>query len=155
MAFQLSKYQKRLNNYENNTYISGYPYEKNYHNLGQLRTPYQGKNFGKGGDYGPIQNKDYYTVWNRNYPYPLDKDLKGLVYLPTEGQCYKQKGYFPCTETKYPDFYIPGNYYENCMYELDGTPNCRENFRYEKLRNANNQYSGTKNFYPFPHSLKN
>lgn len=42
-----------------------------YHNLGQLQTPYFGKNPSQLGDYGPPQGINYYTKDNRNYVYPL------------------------------------------------------------------------------------
>ena len=42
-----------------------------YHNLGQLQTPYFGKNPGQFGDYGPPSGMNYYTRENPNYPYPL------------------------------------------------------------------------------------
>lgn len=93
------------------TFNPGYPYPEKYHNIGQLTTPYQGKKFGKGGDYGPPQRTKYYNVWNPTYPYVLDKDFRATSYLPTEGCCYQCPGYFPCKETQYPEKYIPERYF--------------------------------------------
>jgi len=108
MAFRVSKtgYQQI-----DPTFSPGYPYANNYHNVGQLTTPYEGKRFGSGGDYGPVQNTAYYNVWNPNYPYVLDKDFRANSYLPTEGQCFDRPGYSPCYENRYPDIYIPEAYF--------------------------------------------
>lgn len=54
------------------TFMDGYSYPQRYVNLGQLSTPYIGKRYGIGGDYGPPQATMYYTDYNRNYPYPMD-----------------------------------------------------------------------------------
>lgn len=94
------------------TFMPGYPYPFEYHNMGQLKTPYEGKKMGKVGDYGPVQATNYYNVWNSNYPYPLDRDSRSTLYLPTEGACSckngaRINGYFPCYNAQYPDFYIP------------------------------------------------
>ena len=55
------------------TFTPGYHYPASYHNMGQRMTPYLKKYFGQSGDYGPVQKSaEYGTVWNNNYPYPLD-----------------------------------------------------------------------------------
>lgn len=108
MAFQVSKkaYQQI-----SPTLLPGYHYEALYHNLGQLQTPYEGKFLGQLGDYAPPQRTRYYTLSNPNYPYVLDKDFRKEEFLPTEGCCYKNPGYFPCYEPQYPDFFVPPNYF--------------------------------------------
>ena len=90
---------------------TGYPYEAKYHNIGQLQTPYQGKFFGQGGDYGPPQSTRYYTVQNPTYPYPLDRDMRPARYNPTEESCYGHPGYSPCEEERYPNNFVPPNYF--------------------------------------------
>lgn len=71
-----------------------------YHNMGQLQTPYVKKPDGTLGDYGPVQTaRRYYTHKNRNYVYPLDKDVG-----------YHVGAY----ETQYPEVFAPetaGSYY--------------------------------------------
>jgi len=84
------------------TFMTGYPYPQNYHNMGQLQTPYQGKLYGVQGDYGPVQNAPYYTPQNPNYPYVLDKDFRASSFLPTEGCMFGHPGYFESYETQYP-----------------------------------------------------
>lgn len=108
MAFEVSKtgYQQI-----DPSFGPGYPYPNKYHNVGQLQTPYQGKRFGQGGDYGPPQRTRYYTPQNPNYPYVLDKDFRAEEYLPTEGRCFDQPGYFPCYESKYPQSFTPPDYF--------------------------------------------
>ena len=108
MAFEVSKtgYQQM-----SPTFLTGYAYENKYHNIGQLQTPYQGKMFGQGGDYGPPQKTRYYTVYNPTYPYVLDKDFRAEEYLPTEGCCFGRPGYFPCQEAQYPTRFTPPDYF--------------------------------------------
>lgn len=94
------------------TFLPGYVYGNSYHNIGQLQTPYQGKKFGQGGDYAPPQRTDYYTVYNPNYPYVLDKDFRAEEYLPTEGCCFNRQGYFPChTPGSHPFSFKPSDYF--------------------------------------------
>lgn len=93
------------------TFTPGYHYQDQYHNIGQLKTPYIGKWFGQEGDYAPPQRTRYYTPQNPTYPYVLDKDFNPTQFLPTEGSCYGKAGYFPCYENQYPDFYIPSSYF--------------------------------------------
>lgn len=103
------------------TFAPGYnPNLHKYHNIGQLQTPYQGKPFGVGGDYGPVQKTRYYTDYNRNYPYVLDPDFRAASYLPTEGQCFKYPGYFPCYESKYPEVFVPPNYFSPDLQHPSG-----------------------------------
>jgi hypothetical protein len=124
MAFEVSKtgYQQI-----DPVFTPGYPYKNEYHNVGQLMTPYQGKKFGVLGDYGIPQKTAYYNVWNPTYPYPLDKALEPVGYIPGDACCYSgddsrlresktcsqpcenlKSGYSPCTgSTKY----IPGQYF--------------------------------------------
>lgn len=108
MAFEVSKtgYQQI-----DPPFGGGYPYPNRYHNIGQLQTPYQGKKFGQGGDYGPPQRTRYYTDQNPTYPYVLDRDFHAGDYLPTEGCCFERPGYFPCYEDKYPEQFIPPDYF--------------------------------------------
>jgi len=93
------------------TFSPGYPYPNKYHNIGQLQTPYEGKRFGTGGDYGPPQKTVYYTEYNRNYPYVMDADFRPVGYLPTEGCCFGHPGYSPCYEGQYPDRFVSPNYF--------------------------------------------
>ena len=118
MAFEVAKtgYQQI-----SPTFNPGYPYEKRYHNVGQLMTPYQGKPFGTGGDYGPPQSTRYYTVENPNYPYVMDSQLHATQYIPGNGCCYPPNpSYSPCVETQYPDKYIPGNYFSPQIHVQSG-----------------------------------
>ena len=67
---------------------------------------------GQVGDYAPPQATQRYTPQNPTSVYPLDAYSNATMYLPTEGNCFcGKKGYFPCQETKYPEEYIPGNYF--------------------------------------------
>ena len=171
MAYEVSKtgYQQI-----DPTFGPGYPYENKYHNVGQLQTPYIGKKFGKGGDYGPPQATAYYNPWNPNYPYVLDKDFRAAQYLPSQGCCFDHPGYAPCYNAAYPDKYIPENYFVPKRYYPEGhakplrgsnirlhsgtvgafDSNIIENYGapvdYRKLRSLR-PYAGTKNFFPFTH----
>jgi hypothetical protein len=93
------------------TFLPGYPYENTYHNVGQLTTPYQGKKLGTSGDYGPPQKTRYYTANNPTYPYVLDANFRAEEYIPTQGCCFSRPGYAPCYEDKYPDKYVPEQYF--------------------------------------------
>ncbi len=108
MAFEVSKkgYQQI-----NPTINPGYPYEMKYHSIGQLQTPYVGKLFGQGGDYGPPQATVYYTQQNRNYPYVLDSEFRPTQYLPTEYPMFQYPGYFASYNPAYPDEWIVPNYF--------------------------------------------
>lgn len=120
MAFEVSKtgYQQI-----DPTFNPGYAYENRYHNVGQLQTPYQGKKFGMGGDYGPPQRTQYYTADNPNYPYVLDADFHAEQYLPTEGRCFERPGYFPCYEDQYPQKYVPPDYFAPKLRHPSGHAN--------------------------------
>lgn len=98
------------------TFIRGYtPRNRTkYHNVGQLKTPYLGKKPNVSGDYGPVQDTVYYTSFNRTYPYPLDKDARPSMYLPTEGCMFENPGYFQAYNPNTPWVYIPENYYTPC-----------------------------------------
>lgn len=148
----------------------GYPYENRYHNVGQLQTPYKGKRFGVGGDYGPPQNTVYYTERNRNYPYPLDKDQRPVGYVPS-GQrscdCNNPFGYHSCVKSLYyPGTYRPEDYFRSTGASTTGhsspsqkfgrqfhpgnnavSPTTREG--YKSLQVAPRALVGGKNFYPF------
>lgn len=95
------------------TFTPGYHYKDQYHNIGQLRTPYIGKWFGQEGDYAPPQRTRYYTPQNPTYPYPLDKDFNAGQFIPTNGCCYGKLGYSPCGGGNYyPDLpFIPPDYF--------------------------------------------
>ena len=109
MAFEVSKTGY---NQIDPLFAPGYnPEEGEYHNIGQLETPYQGKKYGSSGDYGPPQATTYYTDNNRNYPYVLDSNFRAESYLPTQRCCFKIPGYSPCYESKYPNSFIPSNYF--------------------------------------------
>jgi len=81
------------------TFMSGYPFEQRYHNLGSLRTPYEGKR-GLLGDYGPLHRADPQFV------YPLDVERRGTYIL---GDCSPRYGqprysaYALAVETQYPE----------------------------------------------------
>ena len=130
------------------TFLPGYHYPNKYHNIGQLRTPYIGKKFGTVGDYAPPQRKPYYTPYNRNYPYVMDSDFHAVGYLPTERSCYRcNKGYFPCRESKYPEEFIPPDYFSpHTRYPEGHAPRVSgeiENYKrlavgYPSLKNARN-----------------
>jgi len=96
------------------------PEQGKYHNIGQLQTPYQGKRFGSSGDYGPPQRTKYYTDYNRNYPYVLDANFNAREYLPGEGCCFRKVGYSPCYENKYPNIFIPPNYFSPQLQHPSG-----------------------------------
>ena len=64
----------------NPTFGKGHLEKSRYHNIGQLKTPYEGKIPGTHGDYGPVQTTDYYTPQNPNYPYVLDRDFRAVQY---------------------------------------------------------------------------
>lgn len=98
------------------TFIWGYtPRDRQkYHNVGQLKTPYLGKSPNVSGDYGPVQDTVYYTPFNRTYPYPLDKDSRPSVYLPTEGCMFEHPGYFRAYNPNTRWEYIPENYFTPC-----------------------------------------
>lgn len=97
------------------TFISGYnTHTQQYHNIGQLQTPYMGKGW-KLGDYGPPQATIYYRDNNRHYPYPLDRDS-----MPSQGIPQMQPKCFPCSynsaatdcrKASYPTRYIPEKYF--------------------------------------------
>ena len=145
-----------------------------YHNIGMLTTPYQGKRFGSSGDYGPPQATKYYTDYNRNYPYVLDADFHPAQYLPT-------RGCSPCCESNYPDF-VPSNYFSpQIQYPFghakpinrylsrpnSGTVNAyipkkktikegysgNKEMNFDKLPVANHGLKNTNNFYPFGENL--
>jgi len=80
----------------------GYPYERKYHNIGQLRTPYSGKPYGTGGDYGPVQSTRYYNPYNRSAETVLDRDFHPAEYLPGFG--------VGCTQ--FGGGYVPENYFQ-------------------------------------------
>lgn len=66
------------------TFGYGRPYENKYHNMGQLTPNYQGRYFGVGGGYGPIQESaERYTLQNPTSIYPPNKQLNARVYLPS------------------------------------------------------------------------
>jgi len=88
------------------TFLPGYKYESRYHNIGQLKTPYEGKFMGQNGDYAPIQATDYYTPQNRNYPYPLFSDMNRCQYVVDNFSNTTS-----CTRSTYPNKYIPENYF--------------------------------------------
>lgn len=110
------------------TFINGYPYERRYHNLGQLMTPYEGKPFGVVGDYGPVQTKPYYTPWQLSYPYVMDSQFRASSYIPTAGNCYgcgstgglSGSSYSPCYNPQYPDFFVAPNYFVSDPYMPSG-----------------------------------
>lgn len=97
------------------TTARGYPYPNTYHNIGQLQTPYQGKQFGVGGDYGPPQATVYYTPQNPTYPYVMDNEFRSVGYLPTEccGSLpgFRYPGYFRGYNPNYPDTFALPNYF--------------------------------------------
>nr|QBK86522.1 MAG: hypothetical protein LCMAC102_03170 [Marseillevirus LCMAC102] len=164
------------------TFLPGYAYKAEYHNVGQLQTPYQGKFFGQNGDYAPPQRTRYYTVQNPTYPYVMDSDFRAEQYLPTEGRCYDHPGYFPCYETKYPEYFVPPNYfapqirhpaghalpidedearkYSGSVMEFDPADHPTEPFEYgstsptsyKKLRVAHKSLENNKNYFPFDRS---
>ena len=105
-------------------FAHGYnPEQGEYHNIGQLQTPYQGKKFNSAGDYGPPQATRYYTDYNRNYPYILDADFRASGYIPGQGCCFKKPGYSPCYEASYPEVFIPSNYFSpKLQYPFGHTP---------------------------------
>jgi len=154
------------------TFTPGYHYEDKYHNIGQLQTPYIGKWFGQEGDYAPPQRVQYYTPQNPTYPYVLDKDFNATQFLPTEGSCFGNAGYFPCYQTQYPAYWaLPDYFSPHTRYPRGHQPSnpkfdiftnevdsqgqtqrgvlepSKEN--YKKLPVAHPNLKGTLNFYPF------
>ncbi len=118
MSFNVSNSHQNIDPF----YISGYDLKepRQYQNIGQLITPYYGKNISQLGDYGPVQNKPYYTGYNNTYPYVLDRNFKPLGYIDSYSQngtsCWcvdgkKRNNYFPCK----PEFgyYRPSNYFQS------------------------------------------
>lgn len=84
-------------------------FSTSYHNMGQRQTPYQGKPFGSGGDYGPRQTPEFYTFNNNNYPYPLDRIVRKMTYIPGETCMFGNPGYVQTLrEATDPIGYIPG-----------------------------------------------
>ncbi len=108
MAFEVSKTGYQQISY---TFLPGYGQSVNYHNIGQLQTPYQGKMFNQGGDYAPPQRTRYYTDYNPTYPYVLDRDFRATQYLPDNGCCFERPGYSPCYNYEYPSSFTPPNYF--------------------------------------------
>ncbi len=108
MAFQTSR---KAYEQIDPTFGYGYPYERTHHNVGQLQTPYRGKTFGQGGDYGPVQNTTRYTVDNPNSIYVMDKDFRATTYLPTEGCLFNRPGYYPARQEKYNERSVLPNHF--------------------------------------------
>lgn len=88
------------------TFLPGYKYEVLYNNIGQLKTPFEGKRMGQSGDYGPVQATTYYTVDNRNYPYPLFSNMNRCQYVVDND--YSET---TCKKDSYPRKYIPEDYF--------------------------------------------
>lgn len=89
--------------------------KQNYHNIGQLRTPYYGKhsNFQSAqGDYAPPQRTRYYTLENPLAPYPMMKRWRATQYLPTQGCAFGVPGQYPTVSNLNPDdAFVPPNYF--------------------------------------------
>lgn len=102
----------------------GYPYDDKYHNIGQLQTPYQSKQFSNGGDYAPPQATTYYTPQNRTYPYVMDNQFRGANYLPSEccGSLpnFQYPSYFRGYNPQYPDEFIIPNYFTPTIHTQTG-----------------------------------
>lgn len=92
----------------------------NYHNIGQLRTPYIGKNANfksAMGDYGPPQRTDYYTVDNPTYPYPMSANMVVDQYLPYTGCAFGRPGLYPTYDYSIPKSgFVAPNYFAPKTY---------------------------------------
>jgi hypothetical protein len=86
-----------------------------YHNIGQLRTPYFGKNSNfssNQGDYAPPQRTRYYTLEDPLAPYPMMERWQATQYLPTQGCAFGVPGQFPTVDDSVPDSgFVPPNYF--------------------------------------------
>jgi len=101
-----------------------------YHNIGQLSTPYIGKNSNfksSQGDYAPPQATDYYTVQNPLYPYPMMKDWKVDQYIPGWG-CAFGKPYMHSTYSSNPDsgFIAPNMFSPKTHFDKSHDPNPKQ-----------------------------
>lgn len=94
-----------------------------YHNIGQLQTPYIGKNanfMSALGDYGPPQRTDYYTAQNPVYPYAMASDMVVDQYLPFTGCAFGRPGLFPTYDNSipfsgfiHPNYFSPKTHFQN------------------------------------------
>ena len=91
-----------------------------YHNIGQLQTPYIGKNanFRSAlGDYAPPQRTDYYTVQNPVAPYAMAADMVVDQYLPYTGCAFGRPGLFPTYDYSIPQSgFVSPNYFSPVTY---------------------------------------
>lgn len=172
MAFQVSRTGY---NQIDPTFLPGrLNIKQQYHNVGQLMTPYQGKRFGVSGDYGPPQQTVYYNDRNRTYPYVMDSNFRAEQYLPGAGCMFGHPGYSAAYEPQYPEQFVAPNYFSPQTRYPTGhakptsfsktdysaylpETNIREGYTYngvssgissnEKLRVAYKGMRGGKNFY--------
>jgi hypothetical protein len=101
----------------NGVFMQGRPPSgQNYHNIGQLRTPYLGKNANfksAQGDYGPPQRTRYYTLQNPLAPYPMMSRWQASQYLPTLPCAFGVPGQYPTVDYTNPDTeFVPPNYFD-------------------------------------------
>ncbi len=150
MAFQENKrsYHQLEPSFMPGYYPSSVSRRGIYHNMGQLKTPYYGKDPGTHGDYAPPQRTRYYTHQNPNYPYPLDKDHRPAQYVPEWGP----PGYLPAHKPEYPHFYLRPNFFAP---DLGIPSSSKENYERAdtthlfKLPTFSRGLGNSRNFYPF------
>lgn len=111
-----------------------------YHNIGQLRTPYLGKNANfqsAQGDYGPPQRTRYYTLQNPLSPYPMMSRWEATQYLPTQGCAFGIPGQYPTIDYTNPDTeFVPPNYFNPSYTPPTGEyPHPSQNFGKKRIQN--------------------
>ena len=139
MAYNVSKkpYQQL-----HPSFTPGFHYKNNYHNIGQLRTPYIGKYFGQHGDYGPFGDTIYYTPTNPTYPYPMDYAQNSTQFIPganSDSPCI-QGNFYPATKYIPSDYFVPVTRFPSGKSIKEG---------YTKLPVTYPPLKYANNFYPF------